>query len=935
MELELRINGVIKSLDVTPGESLMKVLRREGYVSVKHGCETGECGACTVLVDGMPRPSCVMLAAQAGGCTLMTAERLGSAQHLHPLQEAFVETGAIQCGFCTPGMLLSAYALLSQHPHPSEEEVRDALSGNLCRCTGYVKPVQAVMCAAAVLRGEPTPPVSASSTDEGVARGRELRVVGKSEHNVDAIKLATGKPIFVEDIERRDMLHGCLLTSPHAHARIRTIDVSQARALPGVHAVLTYQDVERVPHNTAGQAWSDASPQDQYCLDDTVRFVGDRVAAVAAETPEIAEQALGLIQVEYDILPIVLDPRRAIEPDAPRLHADADGIYNASRNVAAHIQAEVGDVDRGFAESDLVVEGEYSVQQVQQVPIENHIVITYWDEDERLVVHSSTEAPQHVRRIIAPLIGLPPRRIRVVKPHGGGSFGMKQDVVLEDICALLTIATNRPVRLALSRAEEFSSGRSGHALIVRLKTGFKRDGTIVANSMLLLANTGAYGMHALSMLRNAGLQTLPLYACPNMRFVAQAIYTNRPPAGAFRGYSAAPGFFALESQVDEVAKRLGIDALELRRKNWLQAGHEHVLARALAAVEEGSKDEAGQVIESCGLPQCLQIVEEKLAWQEKRGQSSAGRFRRGVGVALAMHGSVGSGVEMSEASIKLNDDGSFALLVGAADGDTLLAQIAAEVLGVSMADIILPTSDTDHMPFDTGGHATPYVSGNAVKRAAEQVRQRVIAVASRMLNVPSGTLTIEDGIVTAPAGQSVTLAQVASHSWYVENQPQIMATASWKSKGQPPSFAAQGVEVEVDTETGEVRILKAISAVDAGCIINPLITEGQVEGGAAHGLGYALCEEMVYDQQAMLLTTNLSNYRIYSASDIPLLKTYLVETNEPGGPFGAKGITDVAFDGMAPAVANAVADALGVRLWQLPLTPERVLHAIHAHAAKK
>src|SRR5216684_2626516 len=526
MELELRINGVIKSVDAAPNESLMAALRREGYFGVKHGCETGECGACTVLVDGVPRPSCVMLAAQAGGCTLTTVESLGSARKLHPLQEAFVDTGAIQCGFCTPGMLLSAYALLKRNPGPAEGEVRDALSGNLCRCTGYVKPVQAVLRAAAIMRGEPVDPISRSVSrvvaprfiegaqfiegnsllespemekkrmtadtvslralpkkDNKAASATGLHVVGKPERKLDAVKLATGKPVFVDETELRGMLHGRLLTSPHAHAIIRNIDVARARALPGVHAVLTYKDVPRIPFTTAGQSWPEPGPHDQYCLDYRVRFVGDRVAAVAAETPEVAEQALKLIEVDYEILPALFDPRKAMESDAPRLHPEPESyrIHDASRNIAAHLHAEVGDVVRGFVESDLIVEGEYIVPQVQQTPIENHIVITYWDEDDRLVVRTSTQVPYHVRRIIAPVIGLPPRRIRVVKPRIGGGFGVKQEVLLEDICALLTIATDRPVKLELSRAEEFRSSRSRHPQIIRMKTGVKRDGTLVAN----------------------------------------------------------------------------------------------------------------------------------------------------------------------------------------------------------------------------------------------------------------------------------------------------------------------------------------------------------------------------------------------------------------------------------------------------------------------
>ncbi len=993
MELELRINGLIKSLEVAPNESLMTALRKEGYYSVKHGCETGECGACTVLVDGVPRPSCVTLAAQVGGCTLTTVESLGTARKLHPIQEAFIDTGAIQCGFCTPGMVLSAHALLKRNADPTEEEVRDALSGNLCRCTGYVKPVQAVLRAAAFMRGEEMAPISRPGTDEnflpwdpgrsplehaehgasgrdddsgsssGAGGGRELpthdedspgrgtatlvdtrvstdlSIVGKAERKVDAVKLVTGKPAFVDDIELRGMLHGRLLTSPHAHAIIRDIDVSQARALPGVHTVLSYKDVPRIPYTTAGQSWPEPGPHDQYCLDYRVRFVGDRVAAVAAETAEIAEQALKLIKVDYEILPALLDPRKAMDPDAPRLHPEPESyrIHDASRNIAAHLHAEVGDVERGFAQSDLIVEGEYIVPQVQQTPIENHIVITYWDEDDRLVVRTSTQVPYHVRRIIAPVIGLPPRRIRVIKPRIGGGFGVKQEVLIEDICAMLTLATDRPVKLELSRAEEFRSSRSRHPQIIRMRTGVKRDGTIIANSMTLLANTGAYGTHSLTVQSNTGSKTLPIYPCPNIRFVADVVYTNLPPPGAFRGYGVPQGFFALESHMDEIARQLNMDALELRRKSWIKVGDENPLAKALGEGKEGYT----QIIESCGLPECLRIVEERLDWKEKRGKRGNGRFRRGVGVALAMHGTAIPGLDMGGASIKLNDDGSFNVLVGATDigtgSDTVIAQIAAEVLGVRVEDIIMHSSDTDFTPFDTGAYAssTTYISGGATKKAAEQVRAQMLKVAGRMLKANPETLTIKDRVITAPNGQTVTVSQVALHSLHIEEQQQIMGTASWMSYESPPPFAAQGAEVEVDTETGVVRVLKAISAVDAGRVINPITAEGQIEGGATQALGYGVCEEMVYDAQGALLTTNFSDYRIYSAPDMPVMETFIVETSDPFGPFGAKAIAEIPIDGMAPAVANAVADALGIRIRQIPLTPERVLRAIHAQGAKK
>jgi putative selenate reductase molybdopterin-binding subunit len=987
MELELRINGVVKSMEASPADSLMAVLRREGYFSVKHGCETGECGACTVLVDGVPRPSCVMLAAQAGGCTLTTTESLGTARKLHPIQEAFVDCGAIQCGFCTPGMVLSAYALLKSNPRPTEEEVRDALSGNLCRCTGYVKPVQAVLRAAAIMRGEPVEPVGAglsrpssgfkssgeeppwdpgrsphehtehgaggspfSPSAEGGASGgggtatlvetrTELSIVGKPERKVDAVKLVTGKPAYVDDIDLRGLLYGRLLTSPHAHAIIRDIDASEARALPGVHAVLTYKDVPRIPYTTAGQSWPEPGPHDQYCLDNRVRFVGDRVAVVAAESPEIAEQALQLIHVDYEALPPLLDLLQATAPDAPRIHPEPESyrIHDASRNIAAHLEAEVGDVARGFAESDLVVEGDYIVPQVQQTPIETHIVITYWDEDDRLVVRTSTQVPYHVRRIIAPVIGLPPRRIRVIKPRIGGGFGVKQEVLIEDLCALLTIATDRPVRLELSRAEEFRSSRSRHPQILHMKTGVKRDGTMIANEMTLIANTGAYGTHSMTVQSNTGSKPLPVYPCANIRFEATVVYTNLPPPGAFRGYGVPQGFFALESHIDEVARQLGMDALEFRRKNWIKEGDENPLAKALGEGKEGYT----QVIESCGLPQCLDIVEKQLDWKEKRGKSGTGRIRRGVGVSLAMHGTAIAGLDMGGASIKLNDDGSFNLLIGATDigtgSDTVIAQIVAEVLGVRVEDIIIHSSDTDFTPFDTGAYAssTTYISGGAAKKAAEQVRAQILDVAGLMLNANPETLTIKDRVITAPDGRTLTVSQVALHSLHVENQQQIMATASWMSYQSPPPFAVQGAEVEVDTETGVVHVVKAVSAVDAGRVVNPLMAEGQIEGGATQALGYGVCEEMVYDQNGVLLTTNLSDYRIFNAVDMPQMESYLVETHDPFGPFGVKAIAEIPIDGMAPAIANAVADALGIRIRQIPLTPERVLRAIYENRVEK
>lgn len=950
MELELSINGVIKSLDAAPNESLLALLRREGYFSVKHGCESGECGACAVLVDGTPRPACVTLAAQTGGCTLTTVESLGNARKLHPLQEAFIDTGAVQCGFCTPGMLLSAFALLKRNPSPSEEEVREALSGNLCRCTGYARPVQAVLRAAAVMRGETVQPVSSPASDvafqpwnpearseapsspPGAGHANELNVVGKAERKIDAVKLVTGKPAFADDIELRDVLYARLLSSPHAHALIREIDVTEARALPGVHAVLTYKDVPRVAYNSSGHSWSETGPHDQYSLDNRVRFVGDRVAVVAAETAEIAEQALKLIKVDYEVLPAVFDPRLANSPQAPRVHPEEEStnIFDPAHNLAARLQIGVGDVERGFAQSDLVIEGEYLVPQIQQAPLENHIALTYWDENERLVVRTSASAPYHLRRILSTVVGLAPRRIRVIQPGVGGTFGVKQDLVIEDLCALLTLATGRPVRLEYSRAEEFSSSRSWPGQIIRMKTGVRRDGTIVANSMAVLANIGAYGAHALDMQSNTGAQTLPIYSCPNLSFEAQIVYTNLPPAGALRGDSAPQGFFALESQIDEIARQLGIDALEVRRKNWIKEGEEIRLARELGSHKESFE----RIVRSCGLPECLRIVEEKLQWKEKRSKREESRFRHGVGIALAMHSTASANSALSSAILKLNEDGSFNLLVGTSDNslDTVIAQITAEVLGVRTADIILHSPDTDVTPFDGTVTSSVYSSGGAALKAAERVREQLLEVAAQMLNANPAQLDARDGSVSSPDGRSVSVSQIALQSLYGERPRQIMATASWTSSLAPSSFGVQGAEVEVDTETGVVRVLKCISAIDTGRVINRIMAEGQIEGAVAQALGFAISEELLYDQRGNNLTTNLSDYRLFSAPDMPTLEVCLVETSGPAGPYGAKAIEEVAIDAVAPAIANAVSDALGVRVRQLPLTPERVLRALRAQA---
>lgn len=984
MTIHLTINNQQVEINAAPTDTLFIALRRAGFFSVRFGSDDGQTGAAAILLDGKLVNSDTLLAGQAAGHAIETVEGLTErVGDLHPIQKAFIETGAIQSGYSTPAMMLAAKALLAQTLNPIEAEVRDALSGILCRETGYLKPVEAVLRAAAYLRGEDVPPydgpqivdatyfaeqppaegfddepdfsggssaihnpqstIVKPQTDIELKSGiPETAVVGKSETKVDAIKLAKGNPAFVDDIDLRGMLYAKLLTSPHAHAHIRDIDDSAALALAGVHAVVHYKNVERVKYASGGQSYPNPPPHDQVSFDNKVRYVGDRVAAVAADTLEIAEQALKLIHVEYEVLPAVFDENEAIKPGAPVIHdeADTEKIHDASRNIVHHIEAHLGNVEQGFAEADHLFERSYYVHQVQQAPIEPHIAISWWDADERLVIRTSTQVPFHTRRMVAPLLGLPVRQIRVIKPRIGGGFGVKQEMLIEDIVGHLTLKTGRPVRLELTRSEEFRSSRTRHPQTITWKTGVMADGTLHSQKFSVVANTGAYGAHGLTVQTVTGLRGLSSYNCPNRQFDCLVVYTNLPVPGAYRGYGAPQALFGLESHMDEIAHELGLDPIEFRRKNWVQAGDPLPIAPLLG---EGEKETVIEVplIESCGLNECFAQGMQAIEWERKheagwREVPGKPHLRRGLGAAMCMHGTAIPGLDMGGASIKMNDDGSFNVLVGATDlgtgSDTVLGQMAAEVLGVPLTDILMYSSDTDMTPFDVGAYAssTTYISGTAVKKAAEQVAEQIKERAALMLDLnTTAGIRLENKTAVAPDGRRVSLGKIALHSLHQEDQRQIMANASYVSVASPPPFAGQFAEVEVDMETGQVTVTKLVMAVDAGVPINPLTASGQVEGGMVQALGYGHCEEMAYDETGNLINDEFGPYHIYRADEMPWLKAILVQTNEPTGPFGAKAIAEIPKDGVAPAIANAVFDATGVRIRQIPFTPQRVYAALN------
>jgi putative selenate reductase molybdopterin-binding subunit len=883
-------------------------------------------------------------------------------------------------------MILAAKALLDHDTDPTEADVRESLTGVLCRCTGYLKPVQAVLRAAAVLRGDELPsiemdgaipapaglfpPPAESARNEPLSYGdpgavatrttpmptmvvigeQPLRHVGKPEQKVDALKLVQGHPAFTDDIEMRGMLVGRLLLSPHAHALIKHIDVSKARALPGVHAVLTHTDVPRVAYTTAGQSDPEPGPHDNFSLDHIVRFVGDRVAAVAAETPEIAQEALDLIEVEYEILPALLDPRESMQPGAPILHGELESwrIEDPDRNLAAVVDWELGDVEAAFKKADHVFEDTYYSPKVQQTPIEPHVVITWWDEDDRLIIRTSTQVPFHVRRILAPVLGLPEKRIRVIKPRIGGGFGVKQEVLLEDMCAHLTIVTGRPVRMEYSRAEEFAASRTRHPMYITLKTGVMNDGTIIANSMYALSDTGAYGSHAMTVAGNTGHKSMALYNAPNIKFHADIVYTNQVPSGAYRGYGVPQGFWALETHIEHIARTLGFDPLEFRLKNAIKAGDEHPVSKIWSEGREG----AAEYIHTCGLPECVEIGSKAIRWSDRyqnaEWQQVSGHpyLRRGIGVATVMQGTAIPNLDMGAASVKMNDDGSFNLLIGATDlgtgSDTVLTQMAAEVLGCPPEDFITYSSDTDFTPFDKGAYAssTTYISGRAVIIAAEQAASQIKEVAARMISkdgkaVSAQQIQLHDRAAWSPDGRSVALRDIALNALHHENQQQIMGIGSYVSPESPPPFAAQFATVTVDTQTGQVIVDELVMAVDSGVIINPMTASGQIEGGMVQAAGYGVCEELNFDQEGRVVNPRFGPYWIYRADDVPRLTTIFVETYEESGPFGAKAVAEIPLDGAAPAIANAVYDAVGVRIKDAPLFPEKIWRALQALPASQ
>jgi xanthine dehydrogenase molybdenum-binding subunit len=747
-------------------------------------------------------------------------------------------------------------------------------------------------------------------------------VIGTSVRRNDTLEKVTGSGQYAGDLKLPGMLHGKIKRCDVAHARITGIDVSRALALDGVKAVLTHENVPRVLHYGSPHPRSASVTKDQYILDDKVRYWGEGVAAIAAVSEEIADEALDLIDIEYEALPALLTVEDALRPDAPRIH-DVGGPGNL---VLPPVVVKRGDIDRGFAEADLIIEGDYEMGRPTPAYMEPNVCVCRWDGNGKLTVWSSTQTAFMVRGILAEVLGVPLTDVRVLCDHMGGGFGAKQDLFQHEfLCALLARQTRRPVRMEFTRKETFLGGRSRHPGTVWLKQGFKKDGTITARQARVVFNSGAYGSHGPGVTAVGTSALASLYRCENVHLEGCCVYTNTPIAGAFRGYGVVQTYYALDIQMDEAAERLGVDPAALKLKN---------------AVRSGDIAPSGHPLEGHGLEDCIRRGVDEVGWPavRRQAQHQTGRIRRGWGMGCEMHGSSAyPGIkEQGNAIVKMNEDGTAVLLTGAAGlgtgAHTALAQIVAEELGIRFDDVSVVHGDTDVVPWDIGAFAshTTFMVGRAAQMAAATVKQQIIERAARRMDADADQLQVRDGIVSIRGGSNygLTVRDVIAAELGIP-APQLVGTGTYHPT-KSYSFAAHFVEVKVDVETGQIEVEQVVPVHEIGKVIHPIAAAGQIEGGIQQGIGHTLTEDYAIDlTNGRSLNAGFVDYKMPLSMDMPPIRTVILETApSSGGPYGAKGVGEDPIIAIGPAIANAVYDAIGVRFRHYPITPEQVLAAL-------
>lgn len=881
--MKFSINGVAGSGEPQPGQCLRTFLRDQEHFEVKKGCDAGDCGACSVLVDGSLVRSCLYPAVRADGAEITTVSGLGTPEDLHPMQQAFVDHFGFQCGFCTAGMIVAASTL------DSTDDLPRRMKGNLCRCTGYRSVRQAIE---AGVRGDPPRPAPGCG-------------VGDSPNPPAARRVVTGTEPYTFDLAVPGSLHLRVLAAPHAHARIRSIDTSAAEAVPGVVLVLTHENTPQERYSTGRHEHREDDPDDTRMLDDVVRHVGQRVAAVVAESVAAAEAGCRALVVDYEVLPAVLDPEEARRPGAPLLHPDrtpADRVDEADRNVVLAVHGgHGGDVDAALAASAHTVSGTWRTSRVSHAQLETHGAIGWLDDDGRLVLRASTQVPFLTRLELARLFALPEDRVRVHTARVGGGFGGKQEIFAEDLVGWAVLRTGRPVSYELSRTDEFQRTSVRHPMRVGVTLGSTADGVLTAMKVDVLSDTGAYGNHSRGVLFHAIAESVSVYRCPVKHVDAEVVYTNTVPSGAFRGYGLGQVILGVESAMDELAIALGLDPFELRRRNVVRDGDPLLVA-------QHAEPEPDLVWGSYGLDQCLDLAAEALA--RGNGVEPPPGWRVGEGMALALITTVPPFGHVAHAAVHLEPDGTYRVDVGTVEfgngSQTVFTQIIASTLHTTVDRIVLRVADTDAVAYDTGAFASAgtAVAGKALHGAALDLRAQILSRVDGVLE--------RDGVRTA-AGL-VPFAEIGP----------LTGTGAEFGEQRSLSSNVHAVRVAVRPETGEVRILQSVHAADAGTVMNPEQCRGQVEGGVAQGIGSALYEEVLIGEHGEVLNPVFRTYRVPQMADIPDTEVYFATTSDALGPYGAKSMSESPYNPVAPAIGNAIRRALGARPYEQPFSRDRV-----------
>jgi CO/xanthine dehydrogenase Mo-binding subunit/aerobic-type carbon monoxide dehydrogenase small subunit (CoxS/CutS family) len=928
-QISCTVNGKLVTFRLVAGETLATVLRERLHLTgTKIGCNESECGACTVLVDGQPILSCCYPAARLEGKDILTIEGLAShdgqvesSRGLHPLQQAFIDHGAVQCGFCTPGQILTAYALLVRNPAPSRADIRQALEGVLCRCGGYPAIERAILAAAQALQAGYSIPVP----DYPLVQS-PLREVGKPQIRPDGFQKVTGSARYTDDLYFENMLYGRVKRSEVPHGILRSIDVTRARGFPGVRAVLTAADLPGEHcHGLVSEDWPILVG-----VGERFRYVGDALAIVAAETADIAAKALELITFDYEPQAVVTGPLEARQPQAPRLHVNG--------NLLKHIWVRKGDISRGFAQADLILEHTFTSPTTEHMFLEPECSIARLAPDGQMEIYVGSQIPYSDRQQVAGALGLPEEKVRVLGQFVGGAFGGKEDIAGQIHAALLAQATGQPVKVLFDRHESMLVHPKRHATQIRVKIGARQDGSVVAIQTELYGDTGAYASLGEKVMERATTHSTGPYDVPHVRADCLAMYTNNPPAGAFRGFGVTQSTFAIESMMDILAQALDIDPIQIRRKNALRAG---------------GITGTGQVLpESVGLLDCMQVVEAELlkrAGSQPFTPRSDGPIRKAWGFAVG-YKNTGFGVgakDAATAEVEICADGTLEARTSSAEVgqglSTVLGLIVAEEMHAPVSQVRVSLMDTDLTP--DGGATTAsrqtYVSGNAVRLAAQTLRQAITSVLAERFDLPPAEIQFCAGEISAGA-QHLSFAQVVEIMRaegrevcvrYQYQAPETQALHEGSHTYVAYSFAAQAAEVAVDTRTGEVTVLQVITANDVGKALNPLGLQGQAEGGVLMGLGGALMENFIIDE-GMIFSDRMARYRVPTFKHTPEIVSFVVEHPTREGPYGAKGVGEIVGIPTAPAITNAIYHAVGVRLDRLPVDHEFIWKALKNNEVK-